>query len=96
MTGAGGSHSCRQWAAVRSNRCSIVNSHGRCEDPVYGARFPWENGYNESFNETLRDELLNVELVDTLHKAKVLLSDGNDTITPSIRKHSWATSHQLP
>jgi len=34
---------------------------------------PWENGYNESFNGKLRDELLNVELFNTLHEAKVLI-----------------------
>ena len=27
---------------------------------------PWENGYIESFNEKLRDELLNLEIFDTL------------------------------
>ena len=27
---------------------------------------PWENGYVESFNGKLRDELLNVEVFDTL------------------------------
>ena len=34
---------------------------------------PWENGYNESFNGTLRDQLLNGEIFYTLHEAKVLL-----------------------
>jgi len=34
---------------------------------------PWENGYNESFNGKLRDELLNRELFDTLHEAQVLI-----------------------
>ena len=33
---------------------------------------PWENGYIESFNGKLRDELLNGELFDTLLEAKVL------------------------
>ena len=33
---------------------------------------PWENGYNESFNGKLRDELLNGEIFDTILKAKVL------------------------
>ena len=33
---------------------------------------PWENGYVESFNGKLRDELLNVEIFDTLSEAKVL------------------------
>ena len=34
---------------------------------------PWENGYNESFNGKLRDELLNGELFDTLLEARVLV-----------------------
>jgi len=34
---------------------------------------PWENGYNESFNGKLRDELLNVEIFDTLLEAIVLV-----------------------
>jgi len=33
---------------------------------------PWENGYIESFNGKLRDELLNRELFDTLFEAKIL------------------------
>lgn len=34
---------------------------------------PWENGYNESFNGRLRDELLNGELFNDLREAKVLI-----------------------
>ena len=34
---------------------------------------PWENGYCESFNGKLRDELLNGELFYTLHEAHVLV-----------------------
>ena len=34
---------------------------------------PWENGYNESFNGKLRDELLNTEVFYTLAEAKVLI-----------------------
>ncbi len=33
---------------------------------------PWENGYVESFNGKLRDELLNGEILTTLQEAKVL------------------------
>ena len=33
---------------------------------------PWENGYIESFNGKLRDELLNREIFDTVFEAKVL------------------------
>ena len=34
---------------------------------------PWENGYVESFNGKLRDELLNVESFETLKEAQVLV-----------------------
>ena len=34
---------------------------------------PWENGYIESFNGKLSDELLEREVLDTLHEAKVLI-----------------------
>ncbi len=34
---------------------------------------PWENGYCESFNGKLRDELLNGEIFYTLREAQVLL-----------------------
>ena len=33
----------------------------------------WENGYNESFNGRLRDELLNGEIFYSLHEAEVLI-----------------------
>jgi len=34
---------------------------------------PWENGYVESFNGKLRDELLNREIFYTLREAQVLI-----------------------
>ena len=34
---------------------------------------PWENGYIESFNGKLRDELLNREIFTTLTEAKILI-----------------------
>ena len=34
---------------------------------------PWENGYNESFNGSLRDELLNGEIFYSLVEARVLI-----------------------
>jgi len=36
---------------------------------------PWENGYNESFNGKLRDELLNGELFTSLKEAQVITED---------------------
>ena len=46
---------------------------------------PWENGYNESFNGKLRDELLNVELFNDLREAKALIEQWRrhfNTIRP--------------
>ncbi len=37
-----------------------------------GPDSPWENGYIESFNGKLRDELLNGEIFDTVLEAKVI------------------------
>jgi transposase InsO family protein len=48
---------------------------------------PWENGYNESFNGKLRDELLNREIFDTLIEAKVLIERWRRHYT-TIRPHS--------
>jgi putative transposase len=34
---------------------------------------PWENGYVESFNGKMRDELLNREIFDTVQEARILI-----------------------
>ncbi len=36
---------------------------------------PWENGYCESFNSKLQDELLNAELFSTLCEGEVLIEN---------------------
>ena len=43
------------------------------EGAVHRAGSPWENGYVESFNGKLSDELLDGEVFDTLLEAKVLI-----------------------
>jgi putative transposase len=48
---------------------------------------PWENGYVESFNSTLRDELLEREAFDTLLEAKVLIERWRQHYN-TIRPHS--------
>jgi transposase InsO family protein len=48
---------------------------------------PWENGYNESFNGKLRDELLNGEIFYTLKEAKVLVKQRRVHYN-TIRPHS--------
>jgi transposase InsO family protein len=48
---------------------------------------PWENGYVESFNGKLRDELLNREVFDTLLEAKALIEDWRKEYN-HVRPHS--------
>ena len=48
---------------------------------------PWENGYNESFNGKLRDELLNGEIFYSLKEAKVLIEQWRKHYN-TVRPHS--------
>jgi putative transposase len=48
---------------------------------------PWEKGYNESFNGSLRDELLNGEIFYSLAEAKVLI-DAWRRHYNTVRPHS--------
>ena len=55
---------------------------------------PWENGYIESFNGKLRDELLSRELFDSLSEAQVLVERWRQEYN-TIRPHS-ALGYQPP
>ncbi len=55
---------------------------------------PWENGYMESFNGKMRDELLNRELFTTLMEAKVLIAGWRQEYN-EVRPHS-ACGYQPP
>jgi transposase InsO family protein len=48
---------------------------------------PWENGYVESFNGKLRDELLNQEIFSSLEEARVLIEQWRKEYD-QIRPHS--------
>lgn len=50
-------------------------------------RSPWENGYIESFNGKLRDELLNREIFITLNETTVLIEDWRKEYN-HVRPHS--------
>jgi len=55
---------------------------------------PWENGYIESFNGKLRDELLDREIFTTLEEAKVLIEQWRREYN-QVRPHS-ALGYQPP
>ena len=48
---------------------------------------PWENGYCESFNSRLRDELLNGEIFYTLNEAKAVIEEWRRHYN-TVRPHS--------
>jgi len=48
---------------------------------------PWENGYNESFNGKLRDELLNGEIFYSLKEAQVVIEQWRNHYN-TVRPHS--------
>ena len=48
---------------------------------------PWENGYVESFNGKLRDELLGMEIFDTLYEAQVVIEGWRQEYN-RVRPHS--------
>jgi transposase InsO family protein len=48
---------------------------------------PWENGYIESFNGKLRDELLDREILTTLEEARILIKQWRKEYN-QVRPHS--------
>jgi putative transposase len=48
---------------------------------------PWENGYCESFNSKLRDELLNGEVFCTLQEARIIIENWRHHYN-AVRPHS--------
>ena len=48
---------------------------------------PWENGYVESFNGKLRDELLSVEIFNSLREAQILIESWRRHYN-AVRPHS--------
>ena len=48
---------------------------------------PWENGYNESFNGKLRDELLNGEIFYSLKEARIIIEQWRRHYN-TVRPHS--------
>src|SRR6516225_6910406 len=55
---------------------------------------PWENGYIESFNARLRDELLNGEIFYTLREAQIVIESWRRHYNTISRTPQSDTSHQ--
>lgn len=69
---------------------------------------PWQNPWVESYGSRMRDELLAIEVFDTLLEAQVLVSDWRieyntvrphsalGMLTPSAYAHAWRTQQPQP
>jgi transposase InsO family protein len=66
----------REWIAAIGTRTAFIEKAS-----------PWENGYCESFNGKLRDELLNGEIFYTLKEAQVLIESWRRHYN-AVRPHS--------
>jgi transposase InsO family protein len=69
-------HTLREWIAAVGTQTAYIEPGS-----------PWENGYCESFNSKLRDELLNGEVFYSLREAEVLI-DGWRRHFNTARPHS--------
>ena len=79
-----------------ASRRRLIHSYRPCvNSAAYIERgSPWENGYVESFNARLRDELLNGEIFYTLREAQVVIESWRrhyNTIRPTPQSD---TNHQ--
>jgi len=66
----------REWLYTRARPRGVASATPkrlRQQSQFIEPGSPWENGYIESFNGKLRDELLDVEIFDTLFEAQVLV-----------------------
>jgi hypothetical protein len=77
-----------------------VDCSCRREDRGHRARKPWENGYCESFDSKLRDELLNGEIFYSLAEAKVIIEawrryDNTERATLARMQPVRAGGHRL-
>jgi len=66
----------RDWIAAVGSKAAFIEPGS-----------PWENGYVESFNSKLRDELLNGEIFYSLREAQILIEGWRQHYN-SIRPHS--------
>ena len=73
----------RQWIAADGARTAFIEPGS-----------PWENGYIESFNARLRDELLNGEVFYTMKAAQVLIESWRRHYN-AIRPHG-SLGYRLP
>src|SRR6184192_1968744 len=66
-------HPFRQWPGVRRHSGAGVDRRVGAKTAYIAPGSPWENGFIESFNARLRDELLDGEIFYTLREAQIII-----------------------
>ena len=74
-------------AALTAAIVRLATRYGRVKTLYIEPGSPWENGYCESLNSKLRDELLNGEIFTTMREAQVLIENWRRHYN-AIRPHS--------
>ena len=77
--------------------CAVARPDRR-QDTLHRAWQPWENGYCESFDSKLRDELLAGEQFSTLFEAQVLIERWRrhyNTVRPHSSRSAIATAPEV-
>jgi len=77
---------CRCWCKDRLYRPWIAPG-SPLDRPWIAPGSPWENGYCESFNARLRDELLNGEIFYSLKEAQIIIEKWRKHYN-TVRPHS--------
>src|SRR5680860_538315 len=80
-------HQVGQWARVRGQGSARMDCCGGCQNRLHRAGQPWENGYVESFNARLRDELLDGEIFYTLKEAQIVIESWRRHYN-AVRRHA--------
>ena len=72
------------------NKAAVDHLRMETGDRVIEPGSPWENGYVESFNGKLRDELLDREIFYTLTEAKILIERCRRQVTVEYTPCFWS------
>src|SRR5215471_16002077 len=86
-TGSAGAHPQRQRLGVHRQGDPLLDDESGLETLYIAPGAPWENGYAESFNSKVRDELLNAEVFGSVLEAKVLAREWRQEYN-HVRPHS--------
>ena len=73
----------RHDASIAPKRLSELLNESARQTAYIAPGSPWENGFTESFNARLQDELLNGEIFYTLREAQIIIESWRHHYNPA-------------